>query len=81
MVVGNDRARQAARSRLTLSAGAAQARATRDEAPALLARWVELDVTTRRRVVEALCAKVKIMPATVRGRPYYDQARLRVTPR
>ena len=76
----NDAAIAAVNARLARDARAEAQRRERAEAPALLARWAELDTDARRRVVEALCAKVEIMPA-VRGRNFYTTDRLVVTPR
>jgi len=79
MKKANAEALRDARARVARSATAAQDRGLRAEAPDLLAQWDELDTDPRRRVVQALCAEVRVMPATVRGRPRYDDARLQVT--
>jgi hypothetical protein len=50
---------------------------TRAEALDLRAKWDDLDIDSRRRVVQALADRIEVGPA-VRGRNYYSPARVKV---
>jgi hypothetical protein len=51
---------------------------TRAEAVDLWARWDELDIESRRRLVQALAERVEVGSA-VRGRNFYSPDRVEVT--
>lgn len=50
----------------------------RAEALDLQAKWNELDVDDRRRVVRALAEHVEVLPA-IKGRNFYSPERVRIT--
>ena len=79
MKAANEKRVAAARARLATIARDEARELARAEAPSLLACWPELPIEDRRRVVQALCAKVEIMPG-LKGRNFYVPDRLRVTP-
>jgi hypothetical protein len=51
---------------------------TRAEAVDLRARWDDLDIDSRRRVVQALAERIEVGPA-VKGRNFYSPDRVKVT--
>jgi hypothetical protein len=51
---------------------------TRAEALDLRAKWDDLDIDSRRRVVQALAERIEVEPA-VRGRNFYSRDRVKVT--
>jgi hypothetical protein len=74
----NERAMQSLRQAMAKSAEEEALQRTRAEAVDLWARWDELDVDSRRRVVQALAERVEVGPA-VRGRNFYSPERVKVT--
>ena len=74
----NERAMQSLRQAMARSAEEEALQRTRAEAVDLWAKWDELDVDGRRRVVHALAERVEVGPA-VRGRNFYSPERVKVT--
>jgi len=74
----NDRKIEALRKVLAKSAEEEAQERARAEALDLWAKWDDLDVENRRRVVAALTERVEVGPA-VRGRNFYWPERVRVT--
>ena len=74
----NDRAMQALRETLARSAEDEAMQRARAEAVDLRAKWDDLGIEDRRRVVEALAERIEVGPA-VRGRNFYVPDRVKVT--
>jgi hypothetical protein len=74
----NDRAMQALREMMARSAEDEALQRTRAEAVDLRARWDDLDIDSRRRVVQALAERIEVGPA-VKGRNFYSPDRVKVT--
>ena len=74
----NERAMQSLRQAMAKSAEEEGLQRTRAEAVDLWAKWDELDIDSRRRVVQALAERVEVGPA-VRGRNFYPPDRARIT--
>jgi site-specific DNA recombinase len=74
----NERKVQALHKALARSAEQEAWQRARAEAVGLQAKWDDLDVEDRRRVVQALAERVEVGPA-VRGRNFYSPERVRVT--
>ena len=74
----NERKMQAIRATLARSAEEEALQRTRADAVDLWAKWDDLEVENRRRVVQALAARIEVQPA-VKGRNFYSPERVRVT--
>jgi hypothetical protein len=69
---------QALRATMARSAQDEALQRTRADAVDLRAKWEDLYIDDRRRLVAALADRVEVMPA-VRGRNFYSPDRVRVT--
>ena len=76
----NDRAMQVLRETMARSADQEALERTRAEALDLRAKWDDLGIDSRRRVVRALAERIEVGPA-VRGRNFYSRDRVRITHR
>jgi ssDNA-binding replication factor A large subunit len=74
----NDRAMQAMRETLARSAEDEAMQRARAQAVDLRAKWDDLGIEDRRRVVQALAERIEVGPA-VRGRNFYVPERVKVT--
>ena len=74
----NERAMQSLRKVMARSAEEEALQRTRAEAVDLWARWDELRIESRRRVVQALAERMEVGPA-VRERNFYSPERVKVT--
>jgi hypothetical protein len=74
----NDRAMQALRETLAKSAEDEAMQRTRAEAVDLRAKWDDLAIDDRRRVVQALAECIEVGPA-VKGRNFYVPGRVNIT--
>jgi DNA invertase Pin-like site-specific DNA recombinase len=74
----NDRAMQALRETLARSAEDEAMQRARAEAVDLRAKWDDLGIEDRRRVVQALAERIEVGPA-LRGRNFYVPERVKVT--
>lgn len=74
----NERKAQVLRVTLARSAEEEALQRTRAEAVHLQAKWDDLELEDRRRVVQALAERIDVSPA-VKGRNFYSSERVRVT--
>jgi hypothetical protein len=74
----NKRKEQSLRETVAKSAEEEALQRTRAEAVDLQAKWDELDVENRRRVVQALAERIEV-GAAVKGRNFYSPERVKVT--
>ena len=74
----NKRKEQSLRETVAKSAEMEALQRTRADAVDLTAKWDELDVEDRRRVVQALAERIEVGPA-VKGRNFYSPERVKVT--
>ena len=74
----NDRKIEALRKVLAKSAEEEAQERARAEAMDLWAKWDELGIEDRRRVVQALAERIEVGPA-IRGRNFYSPERVKVT--
>ena len=74
----NERKVQSLRETVAKSAEIEALQRTRAEAVDLQAKWDDLDVEDRRRVVRALAERIEVGPA-VKGRNFYSPDRVKVT--
>ena len=73
----NERAMQTLRATMAKSAQHEALQRTRAEAVDLRAKWDDLDIDSRRRLVMALAPRIEVVPA-VRWRNFYPPERVRV---
>jgi hypothetical protein len=76
----NEQKMKALQEGLAKSADQEALERTRAEALDLRAKWDDLDIESRRRVVQALAERIEVGPA-VRGRNFYSRERVSVTSR
>jgi hypothetical protein len=74
----NDRAVRVLQETMARSAEDEAFQRTRAEAVDLRAKWDDLDVDSRRRLVQALAERIEVGPA-VKGRNFYSPERVKVT--